>query len=214
MLAPENEESVKPGVNDSFLAEDLDVQEFIDRFEGESREIAVERDALLETIAIEPGMDVADVGAGTGLFLDLLAKAVGDDGRVYAIDISPGFLEHLDRRVEAEGYPQVETVLCSDRSVELPPRSVDRVFICDVYHHFEYPRSTMASIVNAMRPGAELVLVDFERIPGVTREWLLEHVRAGKETFRAEIEESGLQFVEEIDVDGLAENYVLRFRRP
>jgi len=65
-----------------------------------------------------------------------------------------------------------------------------------------------------MRPGARLVVVDFERIPGVTREWLLDHVRADKQTFLEEIVAAGFEFLDEPDVEGLEENYVLRFRRP
>jgi len=104
--------------------------------------------------------------------------------------------------------------LCSQTSIELPPNSVDRAFVCDVYHHFEYPQRSLASIYSALRPGGELIVVDFERIPGVSRDWLLDHVRAGKETFRAEIEAAGFEFVEEVEISKLEENYVLRFRRP
>jgi hypothetical protein len=58
------------------------------------------------------------------------------------------------------------------------------------------------------------VILDFERIPGESRDWVLEHVRAGKESFRQEIESAGFRFEREVAVEGLKENYVLRFRRP
>jgi hypothetical protein len=58
------------------------------------------------------------------------------------------------------------------------------------------------------------VVVDFERIEGKSRDWLLEHVRAGKETFRKEIEAAGFEFVEEPTIEGLEENYFLKFRKP
>jgi len=64
-----------------------------------------------------------------------------------------------------------------------------------------------------LRPGGELIVVDFERIPGETRKWLLDHVRANKQTFRAEIEAAGFEFVEEVQIEGLVENYFLRFSR-
>ena len=92
--------------------------------------------------------------------------------------------------------------------------SVDLAFVCDTYHHFEYPRSTLESLFTAIRPGGSLVILDFERIPGESDEWVLEHVRAGKEVFRREIESAGFQFEREVTVEGLKENYVLRFRRP
>ena len=208
------EESVQPGINASFLSEDLDVERFVRNFEGESREIAVHQREILDALGLRPGRAVADVGAGTGLFLAPMAEAVGADGRVWAVDISPRFVEHLEQRAEQEGLSQVQVVRCAEDSVELPAASVDAALVCDTYHHFEYPRSTLASLHAALRPGGRLVVVDFERIPGVSREWTLDHVRAGKEVFRAEIEAAGFRFEDELEIPGMEENYLLRFRRP
>ena len=215
-LAPSlalEQSSVKAGINDNFLDPGLDVESFIDRFEGESREIAANRGALVEVLRLAPGMDVADVGSGTGLFLSPLARGVGAEGTVYAVDISPVFVEHLRERAAEAGLAQVQVVQCSERSAELPEASVDLIFVCDTYHHFEFPQHTLASLRSALRPGGRLVVVDFERIPGVSRDWMLDHVRAGKEVFRAEIEAAGFGFVQEVDVAGLEENYLLIFRR-
>lgn len=207
------EESVKPGINANFLSEELDVDEYVERFEVESREVAAHHRDILAALELRPGLAVADVGSGTGLFLQGLSEGVGSDGRIYAVDISPRFIEHLQGRVTAEGLDNVEVVRCSERSAELAHGSVDLAFVCDTYHHFEYPRNTLASLHHAIRPGGRLVVVDFERIPGVTREWLLGHVRAGKEVFRAEIEAAGFRFVEELGIEGLEENYALLFER-
>jgi len=214
--APSNprEASVRPGANQVFLAEDLDVDRFVEIFEGESREVFIARERIVEALALSPGMAVADVGAGTGLFLPAFAGETGRQGRVYAVEISPKFLEHLRERVNTEALGNVQVVEALEDSVELPAASVDLAFVCDTYHHFEYPRSTLASLYRAIRPGGSLVIVDFERIPGVTREWMLEHVRAGKQVFRREIESAGFRFEGEVSVEGLKENYVLRFQRP
>jgi SAM-dependent methyltransferase len=133
---------------------------------------------------------------------------------VFAVDISPALIEHVSERVRANGWDNVETVLCTDRSAELPPDSVDLVFVCDTYHHFEYPRTTLASLHDAIAPGGRLVIVEFERVPGQSRQWVLDHVRAGRETFTEEIESAGFELIGELPVDGLSENYVLSFRRP
>ena len=204
------EQSVKPGINDSYV--DADPARFVERFEREGREIYDRRHEIVAACEIEPGTDLADIGAGTGLFEPLFAEAVGPDGVVYAVDIVPEFIEHIDARMAAAGIENVRGVLCTERSVELPPDSVDMVFICDTYHHFEYPRSTMASVAAAMRPGGTLVIVDFERIPGESSDWVLDHVRAGKETFLAELESFGFEFVDEVDL--LESNYIVRLRRP
>jgi predicted methyltransferase len=72
----------------------------------------------------------------------------------------------------------------------------------------------LGSIFRALRPGGILVVVDFERIPGTSREWVLEHVRADKQTVRGEIESAGFRFIDEPRVPGLEENYLMRFQRP
>jgi SAM-dependent methyltransferase len=97
--------------------------------------------------------------------------------------------------------------------VELPPASIDVAFVCDVYHHFEHPGATLASLRRALRPGGTLVLIDFERIPGITSEYILQHVRAGREVFRDEIVRAGFRVRDEIELDGLEDNYILRFTR-
>lgn len=211
--APFEEESVKPGINESFVGAEADVASIKNRLEGESREIFVHRARIAGAMGIEAGMHVADIGAGTGIFMSYFAKGVGSEGKVYAVDLSEQLVEQLAIQASESDYSQVEVVQCEDRDVCLPEGSVDMAFICDTYHHFEYPRNTMATIHRAMRPGGHLVVVDFERIPGVTREWLLDHVRAGKEVFRSEIEAAGFEFVEERPIRGLSENYFLRFVR-
>jgi ubiquinone/menaquinone biosynthesis C-methylase UbiE len=205
--------SVKPGINEQFLSPELAVDEWIDRFETESREVFTARQEIVAAVRLEEGMRVADVGAGTGLFTRLFAERVGRQGWVFAVDISPKFVEHLAGLADASRLPNITPVLCAEDSVLLPPESVDVVFICDTYHHFEYPQATLASIRRALKSGGRLVVVDFDRIPGVSREWTLDHVRAGKETFQGEIEAAGFEFVGEADMAELQENYFLTFRK-
>ena len=207
------EKSVKPGINDSFLDPELDVEAMVERFELESREIAAARDAVVAAFDPRRGQEIADIGAGTGLFLEPFAEAVGLAGRVYAVDLAPPFIAHLGARAQAAGLDQVWPILCMEDAVGLPEASIDAAFVCDTYHHFEYPRSTSESIHRALRPGGELFVIDFERIEGVTRPWLMEHVRAGKDVVIAELESYGFELLEELEIEGLTENYALRFRR-
>jgi SAM-dependent methyltransferase len=211
--SPDVEQSVRPNVNSRFLDPNLNLDALKNTFEGESREISQQRDEIIRELNLKTGMAVADIGAGTGLFMSQLAQGVGTSGHVYAVDISPKFIEHIDTRIAEAGFGHVETVLCSEDSAELPEASVDLIFVCDTYHHFEYPRSTLASIHRALRPGGDLVIVDFERIPGITRPWILEHVRAGKQETTAEITAAGFFLTDEVLIPGLSENYFIRFKR-
>jgi ubiquinone/menaquinone biosynthesis C-methylase UbiE len=207
--------SVKPGINSRFLDPDLDVDEWVERFETEDREIYDQRHEIVAAIGLRPGQAVADVGAGTGLFTALFASEVGASGKVYAVDIAPRFVELIRTRAAQAGLSQITGVVCTERSIELPPESVDVAFICDTYHHFEYPFDTMASIRRALRRNGELVVVDFHRIPGTSSDWVMDHVRAGQDVFtreiEARIEASGFSKIEELPL--LRENYVLRFRK-
>lgn len=205
--------SVKPGINDRFLDPDLDVQEWIERFEVESREVYKARRQVMENLRLQAGDRVADIGAGTGFFTLLMTEAVGPNGWTYAVELSPRFAVHLGQMFRARGVPNVTTVVCDDQSVRLPPDSIDVAFICDVYHHFEYPKQTMTSLANALVKGGRVIVIDFERVPGVSRAWTLGHVRAGKETFIDEINEAGFELVAERKPDGFRENYFLEFRK-
>jgi ubiquinone/menaquinone biosynthesis C-methylase UbiE len=203
------EASVKPGINDSFA--NPDPGEFTERFEKEGREVYDARERIVGVLALREGMAVADVGAGTGLFSRLLAPRVGPAGRLHVVDIAKSFVDHTVLSCRVRGWDHVEGVVCTADDVRLPPDSVDLVFLCDTYHHFEFPFKTLASIHRALRPGGRLVVVDFERIEGASSEWILGHVRAGKDVVRREIEGSGFVFEDE-PLD-LSENYVMRFRK-
>lgn len=204
------EKSVKPGINDVFR--DPDPQEFQGKFEVESREVFSRRNEIVAACRLKPGLTVADIGAGTGLFTRLFADAVGKDGRVIAVDISQKFLDHIENMCRQSGYRNVETLLGKADSTELPANSVDIVFICDTYHHFEFPLRMMASIHQALKPGGRVILVEFRRIPGKSTEWVLNHVRAGQDVFENEIVQSGYNKTAEIQ-NVLKENYLVEFTK-
>ena len=205
--------AVPDGINKKFLDPDLKAEEWLVRWEVESREIFSERLSIVEGVGLAPGATIADVGTGTGLFVEHFSKAVGPNGKVFALDISPKFIDHLRLRVRQEGLGNVEPYLSGETSTELPNDSCDFVFVCDTYHHFEYHEAMLQSIYDSLKPGGILVIIDFERIEGVTREWILGHVRAGKKQVTQEILAAHFELVEEVHIPGLQENYFLRFRK-
>jgi precorrin-6B methylase 2 len=204
--------SVKPGINDKFLSEALDVKEWTGKFEGESRQIYSHRKAIVDALKLEDKQRVADVGAGTGFFSELLSGAVGDNGQVWALEISPKFIEHLKQRFDKAGFENIEVVENTDRTTGLAESSIDLAFICDVYHHFEYPDAILKNLKYVLRGHGSLVVVDFHREAGKSEDWVLEHVRASQDVFRKEIESAGFVFVEEVKIEGLDDNYIMRFR--
>ena len=205
------ETSVKPGINTEYLKPGLDVSKWVAKFEKPGREVFDQREKIIEALHLKPGQRVADIGAGTGLFTMLMANAVGPKGKVCSVDIVKVFLAHINDRAAEAGLKNIQTVLGTDRSVELAENSVDLAFCSDVYHHFEYPRSVLASIRRALRPDGVLVVVDYRREPGKSPEWILHHVRASQEEVAHEIEDAG--FKREETPEFLKQNYLMRFRK-
>ncbi|MFT7464990.1 MAG: ubiquinone/menaquinone biosynthesis C-methylase UbiE [Pseudohongiellaceae bacterium] len=201
------------GRNERFLSEELDVDQFTKVFESETREVSLARDEIVAALGLRPGEVVADVGSGTGLFLGALCEAVGKSGKVVAVEISPRFGEHLERRIADEGLSQAELVMCDERSSNLEPDSVDLVFVCDTYHHFDYPADTLASLRGALREEGRLVVIDFDRKPGVSSDWVMDHLRAGKDVFLDEITAAGFELSREVSLPQFRLSYMLIFDR-
>jgi ubiquinone/menaquinone biosynthesis C-methylase UbiE len=204
------ETSVNPGINASFISPDA--KEFIEKFEIESREVFSRRTAIVKACRIDKGVTLADIGAGTGLFTRLFADEVGPDGRVLAVDIAKNFLEYIDRINRESGRNNVQTLQCSAEATMLPPLSVDVAYICDTYHHFEFPLKTMRSVHAAMKPSGRVILIDFKRIEGETKEWTMNHVRAGQEVFEEELRSCGFRKIRE-HTEILKENYFVEFEK-
>lgn len=207
------EKSVKPGINDAYKG-DVDVDRWLGTFEIESREIYRERERIVDALNLQPGDTVADIGAGTGFLSAMMAQRVGRKGKVYAVDIVPEFIELIETRAIEDGLTNIVGVVCEEDSVFLPPNSIDVAFICDTYHHFEYPKSTMRSLHRAMRRGGRVYIVDFKRLPGISRAWILNHVRIGKVGVIAEMQRFGFEYVGPVPAgQALEENYFIEFKR-
>jgi ubiquinone/menaquinone biosynthesis C-methylase UbiE len=200
-------------MNKQFQKPDLDVKEFIRRFETDSREIYAERHKIVEMIGLRPGMTVADIGSGTGLFVWLVAEKVGAKGKVYAVEIAPAFIKYINDRAIRRGLGKVvQTVLSTQETTNLAAGSTDVAFVCATYHHFEHPKRILSSIHQALRPGGQLVVIDFD-LRKDSSDFVRERARAPKEVYFREIEEVGFGRVELKHSLNLKDNFVAVFRR-
>ena len=198
-----------PAVNAPY--QDPEYSQWGEAFERPGREVFDRRREIVAATGVRPGMAVADVGAGTGLFTRLFATAVGAQGKVYAVDISKNFVDNIVRTAREQALNNVEGIVNAQDSTGLPAGSVDLVFVCDTYHHFEQPGAMLASIHRALRPGGTLVVIDFERVAGRSSGWVMNHVRAGKESVIREVEAGGFRLHEDNPL--LHDNFFLRFER-
>ena len=200
-------------LNRQFGAPDLDVGKFVERFESDSREIFARRREIVEAVGLRPGMAVADIGAGTGLFAWPFAGEVGPEGTVYAVEIAPAFLKYLGDQARKRGLERVvKPVRSSQEATNLAPDSIDVAFVCATYHHFEHPEKILASIHRALRPGGRLVVIDFD-LRKDSGAFVRERARAPKGVYFKEIQAAGFVPVEAKPPLVLKDNFFAVFRR-
>jgi len=132
----------------------------IDWLEREEREQEENTTQLMKNLAVQPGMVIADIGAGSGYHSTLLSKMVGN-GKVYAVDVEREMIAYLNERIKREGNKNIIPVLSTEKTVSLPANSVDLMLLVDVYHEFSFPYEMTRSMLEALKPGGKLVLVEF-----------------------------------------------------
>jgi ubiquinone/menaquinone biosynthesis C-methylase UbiE len=211
LAACSEERGQTEGINDPYLSPDLEITEWVKRFEGESREVFSHRHKIAAALDLKPGQSVADVGAGTGLYVPFLAERVGKSGKVYAVDISRPFIEHITEKAKETGLSQVTAVLGTERSIELPANSVDMIFTSDSYHHFVHYQDMLASMHLALKPGGQLIVVDYDIEAGDLGAYLTQHVGKTKGEFRRQIEAGGFTFAQDMTLKEMKTNFIYRF---
>jgi len=132
----------------------------IEWLERKEREMEENTSQLLKNLSVQPGSVIADIGAGSGYYSTLLSKLVGN-GKVYAVDVEPEMIAYLKDRIKREGYQNIIPILSTEQKVYLPPNSIDVMLLVDVYHEFSFPYEMTLSLLEALKPGAKLVLVEF-----------------------------------------------------
>jgi ubiquinone/menaquinone biosynthesis C-methylase UbiE len=132
----------------------------IEWLERPEREFEENTTTLIKNLQLQPGMNVADIGAGSGYHSRLISKKIGK-GKVYAVDVEPIMLVYLKQRIAQENLQNIVPVLGTISTVSLPNESVDMMLLVDVYHEFSHPYEMGQSMFNALKPNGKLVLVEF-----------------------------------------------------
>ena len=207
------EPAVRADINASYLSDSLDPARLDAGFSSESRETFAAREAVTAALGLEAGDVIADVGAGTGIYLEPFSRAVGPTGTVIAVDIAPKLVAFLEERAGRDGLANVRAQLGGTADTGLAPASVDHVFTANVYHHFEAPLAMNAHLFRAIRPGGSYAVLDFRRDEAAS-DFVRRHVRQDMATLIEEAAAAGFVFDGERAVPGLDENYLVVFRRP
>ncbi|ASK87339.1 class I SAM-dependent methyltransferase [Sphingorhabdus sp. SMR4y] len=128
-----------------------------------------EAEEIMKAAGLEPGMTVADIGAGEGYYTVRLAEKVGARGRVLAQDIDEGAIDRLAERVNRESLDNVSIKLGAPDDPRLPEKSFDRIFLVHMYHEVREPYAFLSRLRPALIGKAgdhgtgEVIVVDVNR---------------------------------------------------
>ena len=140
-----------------------DPKAYIAMLEGPARDAYQKPDEVVRALDLKPGEAVADIGSGSGYFTLRLAKAVGETGQVYGVDIDPDMIRYLNRRIRNAGLRNVHTVLSDPDDPLLPDRSIDRFVIVDTWHHIANQERYLALMKRLLKPGGQVVMIDYQK---------------------------------------------------
>jgi len=165
-------------------------------YEGFTRDQWQQRDRVIESLEIRPGDLVADIGSGGGYFVFALAKAVGSNGKVYAVDIDQAMNDLVAQQAKKEGVGNIEVILAKPDDPLLPSSGVDLIFTSNTYHHIENRIKYFSSLRKYLRPNGRIAVIEFDR-----RGWLdgLWQHYTPSEFIKREMEQAGYRLQREFN---------------
>ncbi|NJR41231.1 MAG: class I SAM-dependent methyltransferase [Leptolyngbyaceae cyanobacterium CSU_1_4] len=179
---------------------------WLERF---SRGIEEQPEAAIAALNLKPTSVVADIGAGTGYFSFRISPQL-PQGKVWAVDVQPEMIDILNFLKSDNHADNVEPILGSITDPNLPAHSIDLALMVDAYHEFEYPREMMAGIFHALKPGGQVVLLEYRgENPLIPIKGL--HKMSQKQV-KKEMQAVGLRWQETKDL--LPQQHMMFFQKP
>jgi len=152
---------------------------------------------LMEALKLKPGMQVADIGAGSGVISVMMAGRIGD-GKVYAVDIQKEMLDALEEKCRLQGVTNVTPVLGTTQSPRLDPASIDLAVMVDVYHEFDFPYEMLQAIATSLKPGGRVAFVEYRKEDPKVPIKLVHKMSEAQVRKEAELPEFGLTWTETV----------------
>jgi ubiquinone/menaquinone biosynthesis C-methylase UbiE len=140
-----------------------ETDEWIKTLERPERVSGQKVDQVISRLNLKPGMVVADIGAGAGLFSLPIGRAVAPGGKVYAVDIQQGLLDHINQRAKEQKLTDIQTVLGGFDDPKLPARDVDLAFINDVLHHIEHRAEYLKALASYLKPTSRVAIIEMNK---------------------------------------------------
>src|SRR5215468_2216077 len=129
-------------------------------FDSPGREKRLQIDRVMDILGIQTGKNVADVGAGSGWFTVRAARRVGEDGKIFAVDINPEAIRFVEDRARKEGLHNVSVLLGHEDDPLLPAGQVDAVLLLKTYHEVAKPVALLKNLKPALKTGAKVGIID------------------------------------------------------
>jgi SAM-dependent methyltransferase len=129
-------------------------------FDVPGRDERLQINRVMDLLAIEPGKNVADIGAGSGWFTVRAARRVTGSGRVYAVDINPEAIQYIDQRAKKEQLQNITTILSKPDDAQLPADRIDAVLLLKTYHEVAHPVALLRNLRSSLKPGAKIGIID------------------------------------------------------
>jgi ubiquinone/menaquinone biosynthesis C-methylase UbiE len=183
--------------------------EWVKVLDATERVAGLRVDEVVAALKLQPGDVVADLGAGSGPFVVPFAKAVGPQGKVYAVEIDRNFFPYIDRRAKDAGVANVRTVAGQFTDPGLPAADVDVAFMHDVLHHVENRAAYLKALVKYLKPGARVAVIDYHAMQSPHRDEPA--LIVSKEQAGAWLADAGLKPAQ--DVTLFTEKYFVVYRR-
>jgi ubiquinone/menaquinone biosynthesis C-methylase UbiE len=140
-----------------------DPKAYISMLEDPQRDAYQKPHEVLTALGIKQGEMIADIGAGSGYFTFRLAHHAGENGKVYAVDVNPDMILHLNRRIRELKARNVVSILAAADDPLLSAHSVDRFFFCDSWHHIRAQTKYLSLVRKMLKPGGEVIMIDFHK---------------------------------------------------
>jgi len=156
-------------------------------------------DQVLETLALQPGQNIADIGAGGGYFSLRFADVVGRGGQVFAVDTNPEFLEFIRKGAMEKGLDNVKTVLAAEGKLILPEKSLDLIFLRNVYHHLPNRVEYFRNLKGFLKPRGKISIIEYTKRGGLFSFHRIFGHYVIKEIIVKEMEEAGYRLEKDFD---------------
>ena len=149
-------------------AQQRDPEQYAKFLESRERVEHMQVERVVSALKLQSGQTVADLGSGSGLFTRALARAVGEKGTAFAVDIDPALLAIVQRSAERSKLTNIAAVQAAPDDPKLPS-PVDLIFICDTFHHLPDKPTYAKTLARYTKSGGRVAIIDF------TNDWPAGH---------------------------------------